>query len=231
MHELEAYKSIQNIAKLALEALGKCITPQSTEITLVEKAIQILGQAGVEHTWYYNTPALILLGSRSCLSVSGKVYQPAREPVGQLNLVTIDLSPAHGPYWGDCARSFYIENGKVTDAPQQTALSSGQEAEHILHSAMREFVTPDTRFCELFEFGRDKIQEMGFENLDFNGNLGHSIPTRLEDRQYIENNNTAKLSSVNYFTFEPHIRMKGGHWGFKHEEIYYFDREGKIQCL
>ena len=35
--------------------------------------------------------------------------------------------------------------------------------------------------------------------------------------------NHEPLGSVNFFTFEPHIRKAGGRWGFKHENIYYFD--------
>lgn len=63
------------------------------------------------------------------------------------------------------------------------------------------------------------------------GNLGHSIEKEKTERIYIEKNNSKKLSSVNFFTFEPHIGQIGGKWGFKHENIYYFDDDGRIKEL
>jgi hypothetical protein len=33
------------------------------------------------------------------------------------------------------------------------------------------------------------------------------------------------------FTFEPHISQHGGRWGFKHENIYYFDNSGAVMEL
>lgn len=71
----------------------------------------------------------------------------------------------------------------------------------------------------------------GFENLDFLGNVGHSIATRREDRQYIEAKNMRLLKEVPFFTFEPHVREVGGMWGFKHENIFYFNQDGCVELL
>ncbi len=68
------------------------------------------------------------------------------------------------------------------------------------------------------------IDNMGYVNLDFLGNLGHSIVRRKEDRIYIEKGNIARLGDVDYFTFEPHISLPGSHYGYKHENIYYFEQ-------
>ena len=40
---------------------------------------------------------------------------------------------------------------------------------------------------------------------------------------YIEKGNKTKLGDVNYFTFEPHISVHGSKYGYKREDIYYFD--------
>ena len=53
------------------------------------------------------------------------------------------------------------------------------------------------------------IKEEGYINLDFMGNLGHSIVRRKDDRVYIKKSNNIKLGNVNYFTFEPHISIEG----------------------
>jgi hypothetical protein len=34
------------------------------------------------------------------------------------------------------------------------------------------------------------------------------------------------LGEAKFFTFEPHIRKKAGEWGYKNENIYYFNDEG-----
>src|SRR5690606_32230762 len=216
------------IAKRVLEALRSDISRASTEATIAASAAARLRALGLTDTWYHDCPALVLLGTRSCLSASGREYVPATDPVGDHNLVTVDLSPSQGCVWGDCARSFAIEGGRVVAAPFDPEFGAGFAAEARLHAAMRKFVQPGTSFHSLYEFGNDLIAAQDFENLDFRGNLGHSIETRLAGRWFIERNNWNRLGDVSCFTFEPHIRVRGGQWGFKHENIYYFDGTGAV---
>lgn len=88
---------------------------------------------------------------------------------------------------------------------------------------MMQFVTPQTTFEELYFYMNDFIQKSGYINLDFMGNLGHSIVTKKDDRIYIEKGNKQHLEDVTYFTFEPHISLPGSKYGFKRENIYYFE--------
>ena len=55
------------------------------------------------------------------------------------------------------------------------------------------------------------------------GNLGHSIVKQKGDRIYIEKGNKISLGAVSYFTFEPHISVQDSKYGYKKENIYYFD--------
>ncbi len=96
---------------------------------------------------------------------------------------------------------------------------------------MQQAVHPQMTFHELFEWTNQRIRYAGFENLDFLGNVGHSIATRREDRQYIEKENNRLLREVPFFTFEPHVRQVGGRWGFKHENIFFFNQEGSLEEL
>jgi Xaa-Pro aminopeptidase len=185
-------KPVQAAAKDVLQQLVGHITPESTETSIATAAAAMLAERGYPDTWYYNCPAFVLLGSRSKASFSGRVYEPSTEPVGLRNLVTVDLSPRSGDIWGDCARSFY---------------------ESRLHRKMRAFVRPDTSFHDLYEFANAQIRQEGFENLDFLGNVGHSICQHRDDRQYIEAGNHRHLGEVACFTFEPHISQHGGRWG------------------
>jgi len=231
MGNLTAHCEIQAIAKAVLSDLAPSINADDTERTVAERAVSLLADRGITETWYYNCPAFVLLGSRSCLSISGRGYVPTDEPAGSFNLITIDLSPLRNGVWGDCARSFPIENGRCTFVPQSSEFARGIEVETFLHQAMQAFVTPATTFEELFAFGNAEIKRLGFENLDYLGNLGHSIASTREDRRYIEPNNTMPLGSVPFFTFEPHVRQTNGAWGFKHENIYYFDSEQRLLAL
>ncbi len=225
------HREVQTAAKAVLADLAASIQPRDTERTIVERAASLLAAHGLTETWYYDCPALVLLGSRSCVSLSGKDYWPNDDPVGHFNVVTVDLSPMRRGLWGDCARTFPIENGRVTFEPLVDEFRVGLEAQALLHHSMQDFVTPTTTFGELFSFSNAQIARLGFENLDFLGNLGHSIASTRGERCYIQVGNDLALGAVPFFTFEPHVRQVNGRWGFKHEEIYYFASDRKLSVL
>ena len=225
------YRAVQNAAKMALIQVADQIDVLDTEASIAEKARRALASQGVTKTWYHNCPALVLLGTRSCLSIPGNDYEPALERVGRHNLVTVDLSPMKDGCWGDYARSIFVENGQVTQTPKSSEFSDGMEFLSLLHAAMRRVARPEMTLHELFEWTESKIKAAGFENLDFAGNVGHSIGLPQEPWRLIERGNLSRLGEVPFFTFEPHVRSIGGHWGLKHENIVFFNEAGKIEEL
>ncbi|MFH1299820.1 MAG: M24 family metallopeptidase [Planctomycetota bacterium] len=227
MKPLPENVAVQQAAKQVLSEIRDFISPEATEQTIASFATARLSERGFPDTWYYACPAFVLLGSRSCLSISGSDYVPATESVGETNLITVDLSPCKNSLWGDCARSFVVEQGKVVSNPVSVEFQRGLEAQQRLHSQFLSIVTPDTTFGELFRFVNDLITAEGFECLDFLSNVGHSIASDLKGRLFIEADSQSRLGSIPCFTLEPHICQKGGHWGFKHENIYYFDERGQ----
>ena len=88
---------------------------------------------------------------------------------------------------------------------------------------------PETTFEKLYFHINEMITKHGFINLDFMGNLGHSIAKNKDDRVYIEKGNNQKLSEVSYFTFEPHISVPNSKYGYKKENIYYFENGKPIE--
>jgi len=90
---------------------------------------------------------------------------------------------------------------------------------------MIEIATPETSMHELCSLINQSIETMGYKNLDFRGNLGHSIEKHLDDRRYIEANNQTMLGDCNMFTLEPHICRTIDTLGFKMENIYYFEND------
>lgn len=225
------YREVQNAAKSVLASLASKISASDTEVSISETAYRELCALGFSETWYYKCPAFVLSGSRSCMSISGRDYVPNSEAFGQFNLVTVDLSPMRNGRWGDCARSFYIERGRVVSEPVAPELVSGKRFLQALHTEMQTTVFLGMKFHELYDWTNDRIRASGFENLDFLGNVGHSIATRREERQCIEAKNTRQLKEVPFFTFEPHVREVGGRWGFKHENIFYFNQDGRVENL
>lgn len=102
--------------------------------------------------------------------------------------------------------------------------------EHHLHAQLRELAVPSMTFEELARLMNEHIADLGYENLDFLGNLGHSIARRSSDRVYIEPGNQARIDSVGFFTFEPHIRRSDGTFGYKYEDIYCFS-DGRLAAI
>lgn len=229
--EFSNHKKAQDAAKKVFEKIPRFIHAEMTESEIARLSTKLLAEEGVSDTWYYGVHALVLLGSRSCLSISGKEYSPSSEKVRETNLITIDLSPEVNGCWGDCARSFVVENGEVVKQPSIAEMSEGLAMETWLHEQMKENVDPSMTFNDLYLFGNDLIKSREYRNLDFLGNLGHSIVHDKADRIYIEEGCGVKLGEVQFFTFEPHIKKMNGVWGFKHENIYYFNKYGHLNEL
>lgn len=231
MGTLAEHRAVQEAARAVLAGLAETIRPADTERTIAARAVTELARRGVTDTWYHGCPALVLLGSRSCLSIPGRSYVPADEPAGEWNLITIDLSPSRHRIWGDCARSLFMEEGTCRAVPVSPEFCEGADALAALHRRVREFATPRTTLDQIARFAHDEVARMGFENLDFLGNFGHSIASSLEERTYLEPGNPVCLEEVPLLTFEPHLHRPGSRWGFKHEEIYRLDEEGRLILL
>lgn len=187
---------------------------------------------GADSFWYWDVGAFVFSGKETAVSVSGREYITSDVIIQDNDIITIDLSPQNCNIWGDYARTIIIEDGLVVDETDKIKNQEWREGllmEEYLHHAMQKFVTLDTTFEELYCYINKLIQDKGYVNLDFMGNLGHSIVTDKNDRIYTEKGNNAKLSSVKAFTFEPHISLPGSQYGFKMENIYCFDDDKLIE--
>lgn len=219
------YAEVQQIAKQTMDFIKSQIKVGMSLKELRQIAEDKMYELGATSFWYWGVGAFVFSGKETTLSVSGKHYQTADRIIGNDDLITVDLSPQVGNVWGDFARTIIIENGVLVDDINNInnpEWRNGLFMENKLHSELLSFVTPEITFEQLYEYMNKFIISNGFVNLDFMGNLGHSIATNKDDRLYIENGNSATLGSVKYFTFEPHIAVKGSEYGFKKGNIYYF---------
>ena len=224
--DLMTYRGAQKIAKDTIQYIKGKINPGMTlkEVRLLceEKMYEL----GADSFWYWNIGAFVFAGDETTVSVSGREYITSDRIIAEDDIITIDLSPQAGDIWGDYARTIIIEDGKVVWSDEDIVNSewrAGIEMENKLHNRMMEIVSKEMTFEELYYQMNDYIRNEGYINLDFMGNLGHSIVCRKEDRIYIEKDNHTKLGDVRLFTFEPHISMEGSRFGYKKENIYYFD--------
>ena len=175
-------------------------------------------ELGATSFWYHNVGALIFSGEETLLSISGKKYIPSQKNIETNDIITIDLSPSKDRIWGDFARTLIIEDGDIKENIgdiQNEEWKSGLFIENLLHDELVSFAHPDATFEDIYEHFNKMISSLGYINLDFSGNFGHSIAKFKNNRIYIEKGNRKKLSSVKYFTFERHVSKKTSHTDIK----------------
>ncbi|MFR3142211.1 MAG: M24 family metallopeptidase [Lacrimispora saccharolytica] len=224
---------MQNLNRETMKYLKKNITVGMSLPEIRNICEKFMLENGADSFWYWNVGAFVFSGDETTVSVSGRTYQTSERIIGNNDIITVDLSPQNNNVWGDYARTIIIENGKVienTEDIHNNEWKQGVQMEQYLHKLLIENVTVNMTFEELFYYINDIISEHGFINLDFAGNLGHSIVENKDDRIYIEKGNKAKLSEVKMFTFEPHISTPDSKYGYKREDIYYF-KKGKLVKL
>lgn len=220
------YETVQSIAKQTIEYISGEIYAGQNLREIRRLCEDKMLELGADSFWYYNIGAFVFCGDETALSVSGRKYHTANKLINENDMITIDLSPKCKGLWGDYARTIIIENGKVVDDTNNIVNDewrNGLEFEKKLHSEFKAFVHPDTTFEEIYFYINEYIEKNGYINLDFKGNLGHSINRHKYQRVYIEKGNTKRVGSVKAFTFEPHISIPNSDYGFKREDIYYFN--------
>ena len=226
------YQQVQKIAKDTIEYAKQHIHAGMNLLEVRKMCEDKMLELGADSFWYWDVGAFVFAGDETTISVSGTQYVTSDRLIAQDDIVTIDLSPQNKNTWGDFARTLIVQNGAVV-GPEQVLNAewcAGLRTEDFLHEELMRFVTPQTTFEELYFYMNRMIEERGFVNLDFMGNLGHSIVRQKNDRIYIEKGNKTQLRDVAYFTFEPHISVPGSKFGYKKENIYYFD-DGKLKEL
>ncbi|MBR1482713.1 MAG: aminopeptidase P family protein [Ruminococcus sp.] len=223
---------VQSIAKQTIDYIKTVIKPNMNLREIRKLCEGKMLSLGADSFWYWNIGAFVFSGDETTISVSGREYVTADKPVSDNDIITIDLSPQCKNVWGDYARTIIIENGTVVnhiENIQNREWRNGLQMEEALHNELIRFAAPDITFEELYYYMNDYIRNNGYINLDFLCNLGHSIVKDKNDRIYIEKGNKKKLSEVDYFTFEPHISTKNSLFGYKKENIYFFENSRLVE--
>ena len=224
--DIVKYQAVQKIAKDTIKYIEAEISPGMSLKKVRCLCEYKMRELGADSSWYWDIGAFVFSGDETTVSVSGREYSTSDRVIMTDDIITIDLSPQVGDIWGDYARTIILQNGKVSesyDKIENFEWRAGLEMEEKIHDRMIEIVSREMTFEELYYQMNDYIRKEGYINLDFMGNLGHSIVRKKDDRIYIEKGNRAQLGDVHFFTFEPHISVSGSKYGYKMENIYYFD--------
>ena len=227
---LGLYSAMQDLNRAAINYIAGTMRVGMNIRDIKALCENYLLENGADSFWYWDVGAFIFSGDETAVSVSGRDYMVTDRTVQENDIITIDLSPQKNNIWGDYARTLVFENGVLcneTDRIKNDEWRRGLQMEEYLHKALIDMAAPDMTFEELYYFMNDLIVKKGFLNLDFLGNLGHSIVKNINDRIYTEKGNHKRLSDVEMFTFEPHISIPESKYGYKREDIYYFDN-GKL---
>ena len=220
-------QTAQQIARETLSELNGILHPGMSEAEIARFVCRRMNEKGSGPFWYHGVGALVLLGERGRLSVSGRDYRPSEAAtVSVRDVITVDCSPTFEGAWGDYARTFFIEGGVPSpeDHPSDPEFRRGMDAELHLHRLLTEEMNPDMTYEEVWSLLTEEIGRLGFVNLDFHGNLGHSIETDEKDRICLEAGNTLSIREHGKpFTLEPHIALPDGGPAYKRENIYFFD--------
>ena len=218
-------KQMQDLARATIEYISKVIEPDMALSDVKKLCEEYMLDNGADSFWYWGIGAFVFSNKNTAVSISGYDYSVSDSVVQFDDIITIDLSPQINNNWGDYARTIIIENGivvKEIEFIKNDEWRNGLITENFLHEEMKRFVTVETTFEELYHYANGIIAEKGYVNLDFLGNLGHSIENEKQHRKYIEKGNRMRLSDVKAFTFEPHIAVPNSQFGFKKENIYSF---------
>lgn len=179
---------MQNLNRATIEYASTVIVPGMMLVELRQLCEEYMLSHGAVSFWYWDVGAFVFAGEKTAVSVSGREYKTDDHIIESNDIITIDLSPQNNCIWGDYARTLIVENGKIVkdiEQIQNDEWRNGLKMEAYLHEAMLGFVNENTTFEELFYYINDQIKARGYVNLDFLGNLGHSI---------VKNKNTVSTS-------------------------------------
>lgn len=160
------YKEVQQIAKDTIDFAKKNIKPGMKLLDIRKMCEQKMLELGADSFWYWDVGAFVFAGDETTVSVSGKQYVTSDRIINENDNI-----------WGDYARTIILENGVIVDKADVNNVEwrNGLQMEDKLHKELLEFANIETTFEELYYHINKIITENGFINLDFMGNLGHSI--------------------------------------------------------
>ena len=222
----------QEIARDCLSHMSDFLRPGMNREEIHRECERYMREKGSERWWIHNDPALILFGELS--TYSGREDPSslfAGKTVKEDDLITIDVAPTIGDGWGDMARSFIMEDGRMIpwQYSRNREIIEGMELELKLHQLFIDSISQDLTFSMLHRIINDCITKEGWYNCDYHGNFGHTIENHPDKRVTIAEGVDIRIVAYDKpITFEPHICKVNGSSGIKYENMYFY-HDGKME--
>ena len=229
--DIENIYKAQDIAKSCLEYMTLYLKPGLTYKQIHQECKRYMEEKGSKGFWIHDDPALILYSDLTTYSAhENPINLFESKCISENDFITIDVAPMIKNGWGDFARSFIMQDGKIinyTDCNNKEIID-GINFELKLHELFINSINKDMTFSKLHKIIDDYVLSNGYYNCDYHQNYGHTIENDQKDRITIAQGVDINISQYNKpITFEPHICKKDGYYGIKHENMYaYID--GKI---
>ena len=232
--EIENIIKAQDIARDCLSHMRDFLKPGMNMERVHQECERYMLEKGSEGWWTHNDPALILFGDLTNYSAHLSPVELIKDKqIRENDLITIDVAPMIGKGWGDMARSYVMEEGRIIDWKdcRDSQIREGMEMEMKLHELFVESVRDDTTFAQLHRIVDGYLNEHGYCNCDYHGNFGHTIENHPDERITISEGMDIVIATYDKpITFEPHICRINGTAGLKYENMYVY-LDGKMREL
>lgn len=230
-NNFQYHKNTQIAVKSVLDKLPKYIDGAASEKTIAFAVKNLLEVERKKFEWFHDIQITVSSGQDTKRSKSSKHTNPGNNRVGTSNMINVDLKSVDSACVGDCSRSYIVENSNVVNEPDTVFMAKGISTLYSIHEKMKEYVTEDTQFHDLFIFTKKLLDKFNFENLVINNNFGHTVSIAGDTRSYIEKNNFKTINDVDFFSYNIHICRQNSMWGFRHENIYLINKFGNLEEL
>ncbi len=225
------HKNTQIAVKSVLGKVVKYIDAGASEKSIAFAVKNLLEMERQKFQWFHDIQISVSSGQDTKRSKTSKFSKPGNSKIGESNLINVDLKSIDDACVGDCSRSYVIENANVVTKPETNYMAEGMNITHWIHDQMKEFVSDETRFDELFCFTNELLKNKNHENLVVNHNFGHSISLNGQPREYIEKDNSNNLNEFDFFSYNIHICKQNSMWGFRYENTYFINEYGNLEEL
>jgi len=198
----------QELAIIACEKSKQYLKPGITEKEFATKCEEIMFSLGAESFWY---PMLVNFNKNSIYCTRGS-HLPSEDVVlMEPDIVLVDYSPMLNGKWGDYSETILVGN----DLEFRRLITDAKQIFELTYAFTKQAET----IGDLFNFCNDLIVSRGYDLLDPNGNVGHSIEdySNQSKRIYIYPGNEKLTLKGKRWAIEPHIG-KGG-YGAKFENV------------
>jgi len=198
----------QELAIIACEKSKQFLKPGITEKEFADKCEEIMLSLGAESFWY---PMLVNFNKNSIYCTRGG-HLPSQDVVlKETDIVLVDYSPMLDGKWGDYSETILVGN----NVDFRRLINDAKQIFELTYAFTKQAET----IGELFNFCNGLIKSRGYELLDPNGNIGHSIEdySNQANRTYIYPGNSQIKLKGKKWAIEPHIG-KGG-FGAKFENV------------